>query len=339
MKSTMRYDVFDLVKLLLSFFIIAIHCGFENDVPHLRVAVPLFFMISSFLFFRGKADKPALKKYILRNVQLYVVWFLILIPFTVYARSEWFHNGIIKGCLIFFRELLFGSTFKGSWYISASVLSVLAIYALSKKIGTVFIVLISSVLYLCCSLVSNYEGLVCNTFAKPLCDISRNLFGGMEKSFFMAMLPMSLGKAFAEKEQGRLAIQKTGSAIWALVGVVLFSMGLLLEHTVMIRAVGIPRDNSCYLTVAGLACSVFYGLLHFCSLEIKGNKCMRVCSTLNYFLHCAVIVCVSITLKITGIQIGNSIRFLLVALCTMSLSTGIYILSKRQRFRMLKKLY
>lgn len=48
-----NYDIFDLAKFILAIFIIAIHSEFLPHIlyPWLRIAVPLFFVISAYLFF------------------------------------------------------------------------------------------------------------------------------------------------------------------------------------------------------------------------------------------------------------------------------------------------
>ena len=52
-----NYDIFDLTKFILSLFIVAIHNSIIPDIlsPCARIAVPLFFMISSYLFFERKS--------------------------------------------------------------------------------------------------------------------------------------------------------------------------------------------------------------------------------------------------------------------------------------------
>ena len=49
------YDIFDLVKFILS--IVSLHSGIVPDIfiPIVRVAVPLFFIISSYLLFEKKS--------------------------------------------------------------------------------------------------------------------------------------------------------------------------------------------------------------------------------------------------------------------------------------------
>lgn len=53
-----NYDIFDLIKFILSIFIVSIHSGIVPDIfiPIVRIAVPLFFIISSYLLFRKKKE-------------------------------------------------------------------------------------------------------------------------------------------------------------------------------------------------------------------------------------------------------------------------------------------
>lgn len=53
--NSYNYDVLDLAKFVLAFFVVAIHTSFfpKYLYPWLRVAVPLFFIISSFVFLKS----------------------------------------------------------------------------------------------------------------------------------------------------------------------------------------------------------------------------------------------------------------------------------------------
>ena len=50
------YNTLDMLKLILAFFVMTIHSGVDKTIlsPILRIAVPTFFIISSFLFFKKK---------------------------------------------------------------------------------------------------------------------------------------------------------------------------------------------------------------------------------------------------------------------------------------------
>ena len=68
---------FDILKLVMSFFVVAIHMALFPEIlyPWLRIAVPLFFIMTGFFFFGKlqkiqdyKAQKRAVKDFALRNL-------------------------------------------------------------------------------------------------------------------------------------------------------------------------------------------------------------------------------------------------------------------------------
>ena len=69
-----NYESIDLVKIVMSVFVVAIHTELVPDVlsPWTRIAVPVFFMISSYFFFNklqsvGANGLTVLKKFLIRN--------------------------------------------------------------------------------------------------------------------------------------------------------------------------------------------------------------------------------------------------------------------------------
>lgn len=58
-----KYDIFDLAKFILSISIIALHTRVFSRIifPWVRLSVPLFFMISSFLFFERKQETDSIR--------------------------------------------------------------------------------------------------------------------------------------------------------------------------------------------------------------------------------------------------------------------------------------
>ena len=111
------YDFFDLLKFICALFVVSIHVDPFSSLPSpldVRLhtifvdkiaiyAVPIFFVISSFFFFKKvlslnniKEKNKALLKYIKRNMQFYLFWLIATLPITLYLRiPEWFKNGNI----------------------------------------------------------------------------------------------------------------------------------------------------------------------------------------------------------------------------------------------------
>ena len=89
------YDSFDLFKFIVSFIIIVVHLNpfgesrFHWIHPWVRIAIPVFFMISAYLFFSKYDALPEdqkntyLRKFTRRNMTLYLFWFIVFLPFTI----------------------------------------------------------------------------------------------------------------------------------------------------------------------------------------------------------------------------------------------------------------
>lgn len=99
-----HYNSIDLLKFLMSFFVIAIHTAYDQ-VPLMRLicpwVVPMFFVISGFLLQRrismqrpvevcGKRVENLLggviNSYIIKLVKLYILWTLLYLPLTFTVR-------------------------------------------------------------------------------------------------------------------------------------------------------------------------------------------------------------------------------------------------------------
>ena len=135
------YTSIDLFKFLAAILVVAIHAmpfASNDDLNYYftcfcRIAVPYFFIATSFFFF--SKEQPDIKKYTKRLVLLYVAWFVIELPF-VYKRFFVDYDYSLPSQLFnFFRCLVFSNTWFASWFIMASILSVNIIYYLSRRLN------------------------------------------------------------------------------------------------------------------------------------------------------------------------------------------------------------
>ena len=209
--SAVKHDSkYDIVKFILSLLVLAIHSTLYPMVlyPWLRIAVPLFFIMSSYFLFSKLREAPKdnqrsiLKKFVVRNLQLYLCWFIILLPITVYIRRNiWFSNSFFENVLIILKSLFFGSTFVASWFITATVIGSLIIYFLSKTLKNDCIVLLFSVIAFCfVTITSSYKSVIANTFLIVVIDMYIDFFGGLVCNFPAAIFWIFLGKIFAEEK-------------------------------------------------------------------------------------------------------------------------------------------
>ena len=99
--SKQRRDFIDVTKFALSILIVVIHISPIESLnpvlrPFLRTAVPLFFLISAYLFFKKYGEAETIEKkiarierYVKRNLQLYFFWLIVLLIPTLSYR-QWF---------------------------------------------------------------------------------------------------------------------------------------------------------------------------------------------------------------------------------------------------------
>lgn len=145
-----QYNGLDLLKFVMALMVVMIHVKpnthseFLTTIfkPILSIAVPMFFTISSVLLFRYLKKSSDLFKYIKRIGILYACWLLIDGWFIV-VRKPYFGLGFVNGVSDFFLDLVFGTTFPGSWYLSASAMGVLAVYFLSRAVNKYIVFLIT----------------------------------------------------------------------------------------------------------------------------------------------------------------------------------------------------
>ncbi len=279
-------SVFDIVKLILALMVAAIHASLFPEVlyPWLRIAVPLFFILSSYFLFlkvNASADKRSvIKRYIVRNLRLYAFYFILLLPYTIYVR-DWFAEGVGKGLLLLLRDFFFASTFPASWYIMASVIAVVLISFASKYLSGRALCRITFLLYLLIAFRSAYYHLYFDKI--PILSSAVNaydqIFTPAYTSFPVALFWVAVGKRFAE------ARERTDGLFWRkAVLLVLSGAGLWLEwNFVRIKTGRLNYD--CYLMLA-LFVPVLFDLIR--SIPAKyyaAGPNLRKISTVIYTTH------------------------------------------------------
>lgn len=91
-----QFDLFDLLRFLLSFVVISIHTINDSDkigvVKALQdISVPLFAMTTGFLCMNTcgypcRENFDNIKKYELSIIKTYLIWTLLYIPLTIYGN-------------------------------------------------------------------------------------------------------------------------------------------------------------------------------------------------------------------------------------------------------------
>lgn len=169
-RNRKQHESFDIVKIICCILIVCIHTKPLPNVfqPVYRISVPLFFMISSYLFFERisalelSEQNKYVRRFVKRSLKLYFFWFIILFPTSfIFFYSSWFNNGFLKGILRFAEQFLFSYTFAiPSWYIIATIIGILIVYSMNRLKHKWVLPIVGFSTYIICCMTSNYEALL-----------------------------------------------------------------------------------------------------------------------------------------------------------------------------------
>lgn len=332
---------FDVLKIVLAVLIVCVHCtprGFWYR-PLLRVAVPLFFLMTSYFFFHKQKEcssihkqKELLKKYVKRTIKLYLFWFVLLLPLTIVYR-KWYVDFNIYTPLIILRDFFLGSTFKGSWFLMACIVNIAIVWRISKIISYKWLFLIGIVSYIFCCCASNYHAILVRNGLENFYNIYKSLFHSPYNSFPVGFLFVVVGKYLSEK--------KIYVAFKTQLIILLFSLILIQFEANLIKHFDWSVADDCFLTIIPLSIILFL-LIGQQVFNIKCNtKPMRELSVIMYCSHISIVPIVGLLLVHCGIEKGcgfyNTLLICLIIL--FCLLIGFLIISFRDKYTWLKNAY
>ena len=297
-KGSIRNQSVDWMKLILSVFVVAIHAELPLGIfsPFLRTAVPLFFLVSGYFYFRKvraatteNTHTEILFRFWKRNMTLYAFWFVALLPITLYVRG-WFSEGFTADALLrFLQSFFFNSTFRVSWYIMALCIGMTLIHALSRRLGTKTLLAVTFPIYLLCCLFTNYFGAVSsNEAVMGIYHGYLSVFSSLVNSFPASLFWLALAN--------HLAAKPTLPERRRLFPVVFVGAALLVAEDLLVKHFRLQDVNDCYLSLL-LICPAVFLLV----LQTKTCAPSRLrpgaTSTVIYTTHASLIVLLSPILK------------------------------------------
>lgn len=334
-----NYPYLDVLKIIMCVFVVMIHINPIGDsiYPWVRASVPMFFVISSFLFFikNNILDKTTKNKnligFITRNLKLYLVWFLLLLPITL-REKDYFNEGIKKAVLRFVSDLLFGSTFKASWFLMALIIGMVLIFLLSEKLDNRIVTFICIVTYYGCCMATNYANLA----SEKLIYIFKDMMGNaLDMSFVASLIWLDIGKQFSKYENKIKPI--SFKKLFIMLAFSIISLYVEYKYTTINQT---GWTNSHYFSLLLLVPIIF-------AITIKINdhlvefdsKLLRVISTITYCMHYSFRVVISDISHLFGTHFSERLKFFIVIIVCFVFSTIVYKLSKKEKFKLLRILY
>lgn len=271
-------DALDVLKFVLSLMIIAIHANFFPQItfPWVRCAVPLFFVISSYLFFLHGGKWL---RFSVRIMRLYIAWFLLLLPITIYAhRADWFSCGLWQGVANFLWSLLCSSTFLASWFFTALTISV-GLVMLFRRYRWVLLV-VALILHILGALYCSYPNILKHSELLFACSLN-----AYRICFLRAIPWVVTGMWLADLETNERCNNKRSGIILLCLGIV-----LLFVESGFVCANGHGFKNVIYLSLPIIVIPSFL-LVKNLSITCKQARQLRKFSIIAYPLHYSVLVC------------------------------------------------
>lgn len=333
-----QYSAIDLFKLFAAILVVAIHTHpfYPTVLDYYftcfcRIAVPFFFVATSFFFFR-KPDAD-IRKYNTRMLTIYILWFVIELPIVYHKFFIEFDRSLPLQMANFARCLLFSNTWGASWYIMACVISVNIIYYLTRTHNNMVALALAG----CCYFVSLLGGSYYGAFVGLLDERSATLFQAFcylfcpTNSFIVALMYIVAGKVIAANEH-RLcdySIRHRGILLIATLSAMLSGA---VEMSMMAWSVQV---DDTFVFLLPLICVLFV-LLMGSPLGIN-KEAARWCRSLSILIYLIHPIFTFIN-SYSGIMDEFGLATFVVVLATsMLLASLIIILSKRYTF--LRKLY
>ncbi len=253
MKKPRQYPAIDLGKYICAMLVVAIHTfPFVDISPSFnlffistlcRLAVPFFFVCSSFFLFRKvsrQSDKreesmERLKTWFKRIGILYLIWTVIYLPYTIWNYAE--AGFSFMSLLGWIRDFFLNGSYYHLWFLPALMLGMVIVWMLYEKKGIAWALEISLILYLVGWLINIF-----GPFWETVPGVSIvygfiiKVLGTARDGFFFAPVFIVIGAAAARTRRPAMKACALGFAISFIC--------MILEVT-LYSALGVLTDKSC----------------------------------------------------------------------------------------------
>ena len=249
-----QYRAIDIAKFVMAILVVAIHVrpftgqtAFVYDDIIARIADPLFFQITAFLFFekifaqisgdlRQGMFWRMLGHYMKRILALYTAWFVIYAP--VVLPRTWQECGNIRGMLLALLKKYWLSGYYGAmWFMTALLLAMPLVFILTKYLGSRLCLLLSAPWFLLtvarmeyCSITDGWQ--VAGYFDSAIYGIFGWYGNGLTYGFFFC----ALGMWIAYKRT--LGGQKNDSRDFALPSLISFLLLIIESYVIRDKGLG-----------------------------------------------------------------------------------------------------
>ncbi|MGX2946531.1 acyltransferase family protein [Enterococcus alishanensis] len=310
MKKKDGFQLLYLAQFIFPFFVVVAHVGSLTSNPELhfllknilcRVVVP-FYCVSN-AFFYAQKDSVGKKMWLRKNIQVYLLWSLIYLPFGIQFIQDYVNLPLALYPVGVLVGLVYTGTFYHLWYFPAIFFGVVIVDKLIHKwgYGKVFSGLL--VLY-AIGASETYSAYLAGTGFGQLMESYFNIFLTTRNGLFFTTIFVLIGFYLAENHQRLLVDSEKNYR-----GLILSSLLLLIEGTIIFLHQG--RDVNVYFALIPFS---FYFFLVLLSYHGKADfKSLRKYGQGIYFFHMIPIQLFNIFVSTSGLTSAETgwIRWIL----------------------------
>jgi len=272
---------FDILKFLMALVIISLHTSVAKLFPvpiniyvlnFQNLAVPIFFVISSLLFFQkiSHSSNPNMDLWIYekRLLILYLIWSVIMLPVTLR-----YHNYLdygFWGVAFWIKDFFFDYTFLASWFLGALLVGMPIVYCIRNRFWLLGIV--SLALYICFHFMDIMPRSIQDGFA-----LYKKYLGAPQRSFLQSVIWLGIGCLLCQIERYKTDSALNNNrlrAIFSWGGVICIVLSMLFKQFQLLGVVAIVL--------------LFYNVLNI-SCNPSLWKLLRQSSTIIYCVHYPII--------------------------------------------------
>ena len=290
MKQAVRNHTIDLLKLLFSFGIIAIHLHLFDEIPLLyysttqsllRIGVPFFFIVSGYYFAPKTENRDAAYRYLKRLIRIYVTFEAIDLILSLSVNRS-----LLQSPLLIIQKVLTCGVNGIYWYLISLILTCFMLKPLWAKKKTVLLIGIGLILYLLAMTDDSYAGFFAGTALRNYVHLHTLFWRWPQAGFAQSVLYLSIGVLIRQKQ---IRIPHTGIFF-------LTSLVCLISEAFFTQTHG-AADANCYLSLLFAAPLLFLWADEHPAL-IRCPDEVRDLSLYVYMIH---IYCNYLTYPLPGI--------------------------------------
>ena len=322
MSKVKGYPLIDCFRIIAAILVVTIHTSpLDTISPTLdfyltrglgRIAVPFFFITTAYFYFLNPSKKR-LYKIIKQTLLIYLAAIIIYLPLNLY--NHYFNQSNLIYEII--KDVLFDGTFYHLWYLPATVLGLIIVAVLDKRVSLLTSFSIVVLLYLIGLGGDSYYGLI-HPYCKWGYDLIFLISDYTRNGIFFAPLFIWIGKLLAVK-QFNFSLRVIVISTILAISLMFIEISLLKGYQDAADYVFV-RHDSMNILLPVVMFWLYQGLLRISGKRISKCKDLSLAIYLFHPLMIVVVRGIGKLLKCDHLVVDPLIQFISVLIITVLFS-------------------